>query len=126
MTLFAEALAAALIVLGAFFLFVGSFGLAKLPDMMRRLHAPTKATTLGIGFTLIASMVWFGGVAGDPSFHELMITLFLFLTAPVTAQMISKAHILRSVQTQAELPPTGGDAAWATLPRDRTGDGSSR
>jgi multicomponent K+:H+ antiporter subunit G len=122
MAILAEAVAAALIVLGAFFLFVGSFGLARLPDIMRRLHAPTKATTLGIGCTLIASMVWFAGVAGDPSFHELMITLFLFLTAPVTAQMISKAHILRSARTQAELPPTGCDAAWATMPRDRTGD----
>ena len=64
MAILAEAVAAALIVLGAFFLFVGSFGLARLPDTMRRLHAPTKATTLGIGCTLIASMVWFAGVAG--------------------------------------------------------------
>src|SRR6476469_9576409 len=78
----AEAVAGALVLVGAFFLFVGSFGLAKLPGLMRRLHAPTKATTLGIGSTLIASMLWFGLVKGDPSFHELMITLFLFLTAP--------------------------------------------
>ena len=50
---------AALIYLAAFFLFVGSFGLAKLPDLMRRLHGPTKATTLGIGSMLIASMLYF-------------------------------------------------------------------
>jgi multicomponent K+:H+ antiporter subunit G len=112
----AEAAAALLIVSGAVFLFVGSLGLATLPDLMRRLHAPTKATTLGIGFTLIASMIWFAGVAGRPTFHELLITLFLFLTAPVTAQMIAKAHILRSRQTQAELPDTGCPARWATLP----------
>ena len=112
----AEAVAGALVLVGAFFLFVGSFGLAKLPGLMRRLHAPTKATTLGIGSTLIASMLWFGLVRGDPSFHELMITLFLFLTAPVSAQMLAKAQILRSRETQAQLPAIGCDAAWATLP----------
>jgi monovalent cation/proton antiporter MnhG/PhaG subunit len=51
---FGEVFVSALILIGAFFLFVGSFGLAKLPDMMRRLHAPTKSTTLGIGSMLIA------------------------------------------------------------------------
>lgn len=117
----AEAIAATLLVVGAVFLFVGSFGLAKLPDTMRRLHAPTKATTLGVGCTLIASMVWFAGVEGRPSLQELLITLFLFLTAPVTAQMISKAHILRSAATRADLPPTGTPAPWATLSGDRSG-----
>ncbi|HVL71375.1 MAG TPA: Na+/H+ antiporter subunit G, partial [Beijerinckiaceae bacterium] len=80
MNVFAEALVAALILIGAFFLFVGSFGLAKLPDMMRRLHGPTKATTLGIGAMLIASMVYFLAARGALSVHELLITIFLFLT----------------------------------------------
>jgi multicomponent K+:H+ antiporter subunit G len=118
MAVLAEGVAAAFIVIGAFFLFVGSFGLAKLPDLMRRLHAPTKATTLGIGCMLIGSMVWFAGVKGDPSFHELLITLFLFMSAPVTAQMIAKAHILRDAGTQRALPPTGCEASWATMQRD--------
>ncbi len=112
---FAEAVAAVLLVIGAIFLFVGSFGLARLPDTMRRLHGPTKATTLGVGCTLLASMVWFGGVKGDLSLHELMITLFLFLSAPVTGQMISKAHMLRSEDTQKDLPESTTGAGWATL-----------
>ena len=112
---YAEAAIALLILIGAFFLFVGSFGLAKLPDMMRRLHAPTKATTLGIGALLIASMVYFVARFGDPSLHELMITLFLFLTAPVTGNMVAKAHILRDRATQRELTPTGSKTGWATL-----------
>ena len=37
------------LVIGALFGLVGSFGLLKLQDTMQRLHAPTKATTLGIG-----------------------------------------------------------------------------
>ena len=44
-----EAAVSALIVIGAFFLLVGSYALAKLPDTMRRLLGPTKAATLGIG-----------------------------------------------------------------------------
>jgi len=57
MTLVAEALIALVILVGAFFLLVGSIGLAKLPDLMRRLHGPSKASTLGIGALLVASML---------------------------------------------------------------------
>lgn len=110
-----ELLVAALILIGAFFLFVGSFGLAKLPDLMRRLHAPTKATTLGIGSMLIASMLYFLMINGIPSFHELLITIFLFLTAPVTAHMVAKAHILRDHGSRDELPGTPTGSGWATL-----------
>jgi multicomponent K+:H+ antiporter subunit G len=115
MAAFSELLIAALILVGAFFLFVGSFGLAKLPDIMRRLHAPTKATTLGIGSMLIASMLYFLLVHGNASFHELMITVFLFLTAPITAHMIAKAHILRNRSLHGNLPGTPTSAGWATL-----------
>jgi|GEM_PF-1431092 len=86
--IFVEIVISLLILIGAFFLFVGSLGLAKLPDLMRRLHGPTKATTLGVGSMLIASMLYFWVFEENPSVHELLITLFLFLTAPVTAQKI--------------------------------------
>jgi multicomponent K+:H+ antiporter subunit G len=118
MTLVAEILVAALILIGAFFILVGSIGIVKLPDMMRRLHAPTKATTLGIGAMLIASMLYFLMIRGIPSLHELMITIFMFLTAPVTAFMVAKAHILLDRKTQEELSPTGVDVGWATLDRE--------
>ncbi len=99
-----EALVAALILIGAFFLLVGALGLARLPDMMRRLHGPTKATTLGIGSLLIASIVYFTATRGSFSVHELLIALFLFLTAPVSAQMLAKAHLLRSRAERSRLP----------------------
>jgi multicomponent K+:H+ antiporter subunit G len=115
MTWLSELLVSALILSGALFLFVGSFGLAKLPDIMRRLHGPTKATTLGIGSMLIASMSYFLLIEGVVSFHELLITVFLFLTAPVTAHMISKAHILRERTLRESLPEPPTLAGWATL-----------
>ena len=88
-----ELAVSAFLVIGGFFLFVGSFALAKLPDTLRRLHGPTKATTLGVGGILIASMLYFFLERGSLSFHELLITLFLFLTAPVSAHLIAKAYL---------------------------------
>lgn len=112
---FGEAAVSALIVIGGFFLLVGSYALAKLPDTMRRLHGPTKAATLGVGALLIASMLYFLLAHGRLSFHELLITIFLFLTAPVTALMLAKTHILRDHSRRRTLPPTGRPAGWATL-----------
>ena len=117
MQMVGEILVSALIVTGAFFLFVGSFGLAKLTDTMRRLHAPTKATTLGIGALLIASMVYFFLFHNLPTAHELMITLFLFLTAPITGHFIAKTH-LHLNHKPSDLPPTGTDRPWASYESD--------
>ncbi len=111
---------AALLVIGALFLLVGSWGLAKLPDMMRRLHAPTKASTLGIGAILIASIIQATLARGYVSFHELLITIFLFLAAPITAYMIAKAHILEDDATKKDIPPTGSGAPWATFSEPTT------
>lgn len=119
MHLLAELLVALLILVGAFFLLVGSLALVKLPDMMRRLHGPTKATTLGIGALLIGSMVYFLALRGQYTFHELLITLFLFLTAPVSAHMLAKAHLLRSKKDQSALPSTGSAKGWATLDKPK-------
>jgi multicomponent K+:H+ antiporter subunit G len=115
-TLLAELVVAALMLIGAAFVFVGSYGLAKLPDLMTRLHAPTKASTLGVGAILLASLAYFALVAGTFSLHELLISIFIFITAPVSALMIAKAYIFRvRGATRQKLPPTGRPVGWATL-----------
>jgi multicomponent K+:H+ antiporter subunit G len=123
MAILIESVISAFIVTGGIFLFVGSFGLAKLPDTMRRLHGPTKATTLGVGALLVASMLYFVLLRQSAGIHEVLISLFLFLTAPVTAYMVAKAHIFRNKDLQRNLPlprPAVG-SGWATLtdPLDR-------
>lgn len=120
MALITEIVVVALIVLGGLFALVGSWGLAKLPSLMTRLHGPTKATTLGVGGALVASMIYFPAFVGTYSAHELLIALFLFLTAPVTANMVAKAHLhleRRAAEegvTDEALPPPGTGAQWAT------------
>ena len=82
-----------LVLVGAFFVLVGSIGLIKLPDFFTRLHAPTKATTLGVGAILIASTLYFSITTGELSLHEILISLFLFITAPISAHLMAKSAI---------------------------------
>lgn len=117
MMLLADILISALIVGGAIFGLIGSFGLLKLKDTMQRLHAPTKATTIGVGSALIGSMAAFFVFEGKVSWHELMITLFLLLTAPITGNMLAKAHMHRAMKKD-DLPPTGVTDDWATFDLD--------
>lgn len=104
---------ALLLVVSGIFGLVGSFGLVKLPDPMTRLHAPTKAATLGVGSVLIASMLNFYLFHGVFTWHELLISIFLFLTAPITGNFIAKAHLHLAWQ-QDEIPRPELDVKWAT------------
>ena len=97
-----EILVSLFLVLGGFFLLVGSIGLSRLPDFYMRLHAPTKASTLGIGAILIASILFNSNQLNGFSVKELLITLFIFLTAPVTAHMLSKAALHVRIQPRED------------------------
>jgi multicomponent K+:H+ antiporter subunit G len=81
------------LIVGAMFLLVGSIGLFRLPDFYMRLHGPTKASTLGIGAILMASIIFFSFKESSISIKEFLIILFIFLTAPITANMLSKAAL---------------------------------
>jgi len=87
---------------GGVFLLVGSYGLIRLPDIYMRLHSPTKASTLGITGVLIASMFFQSHLTGFLSIQELLITLFLFITAPVAANMIAKTALHHSNKPAAK------------------------
>lgn len=125
----AEVVVSALIVLGGGFALVGSWGLVRLPSLMERLHGPTKATTLGLGGTLVASVVWFQFVRGEWTTHELLVSVFLFVTAPISANMIAKVHLLRLRQGDASEPagpagapsPPAAGVDWATHEAPRPG-----
>ncbi len=92
-----EFIVSALILLGAVFALLGSIGLARLPDFFTRLHGPTKATTLGVGAMVLASAIYFTATQPGWSLHEIAVMMFLFITAPVTAHLLSKAALHRRV-----------------------------
>jgi multicomponent K+:H+ antiporter subunit G len=100
---------AALLVIGGAFSLIGAIGMVRFPDFFMRLHAPTKATTLGVGGVLVASMAasWAQGLVGV---HELLIALFLFVTAPVSANLMAKAALHSRLPSKAPPPDD--------LPRD--------
>ena len=80
---------AAMILLGGFFCFVAGLGILRLPDVLIRMHASTKAGTLGAGLILGAVAVYFGDIATIT--RAVAAILFLLLTAPVAAHMIGRA-----------------------------------
>jgi multicomponent K+:H+ antiporter subunit G len=126
----ADLVVSALVVLGGAFALIGSWGLVRLPSLMERLHGPTKATTLGLGAMLVGSVVWFQLAEGVWTTHELLVSVFLFVTAPISANMIAKVHLHRLRQGEvsegagpAGIPePPPGAADWATheAPHDGT------
>ncbi len=103
--LWAEIALAALVVGGGIFTLVGSIGLVRFDDFFMRLHAPTKAATLGAGGVLLASMglAW---LQGRPGVHELLIALFVFVTAPVSANLLAQAALHLRLPSRASLPPS--------------------
>ena len=94
----------ALILTGAIFTLIGSLGLARIQDFYTRIHGPTKATTLGVGSLLVASTLYFTFHEDSISLHEVLVTLFLFITAPVSAHMLCKAALHLKLPSLAKLP----------------------
>jgi len=88
-----------LLLIGGSFVLIGSIGLVTMPDFFMRLHGPTKATTLGMAALLTASMVFFSTTEAGWSVKEVLISLFLLLTAPISAYMMIKSAIHHKLAT---------------------------
>lgn len=111
MKILIDLLLVALLAVGVFFTFLGAFSLVKLRSFFQRIHGPTKASTLGVGCILLASVLYHGyyGVGLHP--RELLIAVFLFLTAPVSAHMMGKAALHLAQKADAPVPPPPGQDA---------------
>jgi len=89
--------AALLLVTGGLLALFGSAGLLRLSSFFARMHAPTLGSTLGTGCVLIASMLVSSAYARQPMLHELLITGFIAMTSPMTAILLMRAAIRRSL-----------------------------
>ncbi|HEY8520093.1 MAG TPA: monovalent cation/H(+) antiporter subunit G [Gammaproteobacteria bacterium] len=88
--------AAVLLVAGGALTLIGAIGLVRLPDFFSRMHPPSMTYTLGTGCVLIASMIVSSALFDRPVLHELLITLFVVITAPVTAMLLARAARYRT------------------------------
>ena len=89
---------ALLLTLGGIITFIGALGLLRLPNFYQRIHGPAVFITVGTGCFLIASMLYFSGTMERPVMHELLITAFVLLTAPVVSMMIMRAAVYRDLR----------------------------
>ena len=88
--------AALLLIIGGSLTLLGSVGLLRFRDFYSRMHPPTMGTTLGTGSVLIASMLVSTAALHRPVIHEILIALFIVMTAPVTAILLMRAARRRS------------------------------
>ena len=84
-----ELIGALLLIAGSFFVLVAALGIVRLPDVFMRMHAATKAGTLGAGLVLVAAAVVFGELA--VAVKGVVVFVFLLLTAPVAAHVLGRA-----------------------------------
>ena len=94
-----------LLAIGSFFILLGSVSLVRWSEFFKRLHGPTMASTLGMSCLLLASVGYHALTGTDPQPRELLITAFLFITAPISAHLMAKAALSLHM---AERPPMPG------------------
>lgn len=117
MTDILEYVVAALLIVGSILGLTGSYGLLKLPQSVQRLHAPTKASTIGVGTALIAASLAIALQGGGGRWQEVLVTAFLFLTAPLSALFMAKTLLFRHIP-KSDLPDPGTGTPWATFQSD--------
>lgn len=96
-----------LLIIGGAIILLGALGLLRLPDFYQRIHGPAITITLGAGCVLIASMIYFTVLQSRIVIHELIISVFLLMTAPVVAMMIMRAAVYRDLRAGKEVSRVG-------------------
>ncbi|MCK0538056.1 monovalent cation/H(+) antiporter subunit G [Alcanivorax quisquiliarum] len=110
----------ALLILGSFLCVTGALGLLRLSNFFQRVHGPSLINTLGAGCMLIASMLFFSVMQSRLVIHELLITLAVLLTAPVTTMMLTRAALARDRRSgRPDVPPRAGEKGGDVHTGDR-------
>jgi multicomponent Na+:H+ antiporter subunit G len=91
-----DLIVAILVVVGALFCLIAAAGMIRLPDTLIRMHAATKAGTLGAGLILAGVAIYFSQLG--PVLRASLTLIFLFLTAPVGAHLIGRAAYRSGIQ----------------------------
>lgn len=113
-----------LLVLGGCIALIGCLGLLRLPHFYQRIHGPAITITLGAGCILIASMLLFSALETRPVVHELLITLFVLLTAPMVSMLVMRAAVYRDLRKRRARQGTedGDDEVYPARQTQSRGD----
>jgi multicomponent Na+:H+ antiporter subunit G len=79
------------LLLGGFFALIAAIGVLRLPDVLMRMHASTKAGILGSSLILIGCAIYLHET--EITARVVAIILFLMLTSPIGAHMIGRASV---------------------------------
>lgn len=88
-----------LLILGGCITVIGALGLLRLPNFYQRIHGPAITITLGTGCVLVASMLYFSVLQTRLVIHEILISAFILLTAPVVSMLIMRAAVYRDLRS---------------------------
>ena len=86
-----EFIGACFLIVGSFFCAVAALGVIRMPDVYIRLHASTKAGTLGLGLIMIGIAFIFSALTVTS--RVIVIILFVLITAPVASHMLGRAAL---------------------------------
>ena len=91
---------ALLLFVGASIILIGALGLLRLRTFYQRIHGPAITITLGAGCVLLASMLYFTVAQSRLVIHEVIISAFLLMTAPVVSMLIMRAAVYRDLRAR--------------------------
>ena len=100
--LWAAILAALLLCTGSLLTLIGSLGLLRLPNFYARMHGPTLGSTMGTGCILLSSMLVFSLLMERPILHEMLISVFIVITAPITTMLLSRASLFHDRRSSGD------------------------
>lgn len=107
-----------LLILGGAIILIGALGLMRLPSFYQRIHGPAITVTLGAGCILLASMLYFSVLQSRVVIHEIIISLFVLLTAPVVAMLIMRAAVYRDLRLGKRAEPADAAEVYQFAKKD--------
>jgi multicomponent Na+:H+ antiporter subunit G len=91
-----EVLIIIMMISGSIFILLAGIGILRMPDVLLRLSATTKAATLGVGSMLFAFALYYDDIGITA--RAIATIIFVFLTAPVAAHMIGRSSYYTDVK----------------------------
>jgi multicomponent Na+:H+ antiporter subunit G len=109
-----DVLSAIFLVAGGFFCFVAGIGIVRLGDIFIRMHASTKAGTLGIALIAVAMMLHARSLL--EILEPLFVFLFMILTIPIGSHLIGRAAFRTRIPMQSDTRFDAGCEAFRARP----------